>query len=253
MTKIALLGAGGKMGVRLATNLKDTRFDVDHVEVSEAGRARLLDAIGAETYATVFSFVESQHEKGLFWAGSDDGLIHISKDGGQSWQNVTPEGLADWTMISMIEQSPHDPATVYVAATRYKLDDYQPYLYKTSDYGQTWQKITNGIREDDFTRVLREDPAQRGLLYVGTETGIYISFDDGANWRRMGGNFPVVPVYDMQRKLDDLVVATHGRSFWILDDLGPLQQSGGEPELDALKIFQPKPAYKFTSATGAAT
>ena len=154
-----------------------TRADPETLKPS--GGAINLDAIGAETYATVFSFVESQHEKGVMWAGSDDGLIHISRNDGQTWENVTPSDLLDFTMISMIEQSPHDAATVYVAATRYKNDDYAPYLYRTNDYGVSWEKIVNGIRDDDFTRVIREDPKRQGLLYAGTETGIYVSFDSG--------------------------------------------------------------------------
>ncbi|MGB0386070.1 MAG: VPS10 domain-containing protein, partial [Ardenticatenaceae bacterium] len=220
-----------------------TRADPETLKPS--GGPIHLDAIGAETYATVFSFVESQHQKGLFWAGSDDGLIHISKDGGQSWQNVTPEGLPEWTMISMIEQSPHDPATVYVAGTRYKLDDYQPYLYKTSDYGQTWHKITNGIPENDFTRAIREDPKRQGLLYVGTETGLYISFNGGDSWQAFQLNLPVTPIYDLLIKENDLVVATHGRSFWILDDITPLHSlSGGVYDSEA-HLFAPRATYRL--------
>jgi photosystem II stability/assembly factor-like uncharacterized protein len=198
------------------------------------------DAIGAETYATVFAFAESPHEKGVLWAGSDDGLIHISKDGGQNWTNITPPDLPEWALISTIELSPHAAATAYVAATRYKLDDYHPYLYKTTDYGQTWQKITDGIAEDDFTRVIREDPAQPGFLYAGTETGLYRSSDAGASWQRFQLNLPVAPIHDLQVKDNDLIIATHGRSFWVLDDLTPLyQMRDGLAEADA-HLFKPR-------------
>ena len=171
------------------------------------------DASGAEHYATVYAFVESSHEPGVFWAGSDDGLIHISRDGGQRWENITPPDLLEWSLISNIEASPHDPATAYVAVTRYKLDDYQPYLYKTDDYGETWRIINGSFPDGEITRVIREDPVRSGLLYVGTETGIYVSLDDGANWHRLQNNLPVVPVYDLKIKDGDLVAGTHGRSF----------------------------------------
>ena len=182
------------------------------------------DASGAETYCTVFSFVESPHEKGVFWAGTDDGLVHISRDGGTSWQNVTPPDLEEWTRVDMIEVSPHDPATAYMSGTRYKFDDNRPFLFKTSDYGQSWVSITGNLSPDDFTRCIREDTERPGMLYVGTETGAYVSYDDGGTWQSMRGNLPVVPVYDLVIKDDDLVAATHGRSFWIMDGLSLLRQ-----------------------------
>jgi photosystem II stability/assembly factor-like uncharacterized protein len=184
------------------------------------------DAIGAETYATVFALAESPHQQGVLWAGSDDGLIHISRDAGASWSNITPPDLPEWTMMSCIELSPHDPASAYVAGTRYKLDDYQPYLYKTEDYGQSWRRINDGIRADDFTRVIRVDPARPGLLYAGTETGVYISFDDGGSWQPFQLNLPVAPVHDLLIKDNDLIAGTHGRSIWVLDDITPLHQVG---------------------------
>jgi photosystem II stability/assembly factor-like uncharacterized protein len=225
-----------------------TRHDATKLEPS--GGPITKDTTGAEHYCTIFAFAESPHERGVFWSGSDDGLIHLSRDGGQTWDNVTPKDLPDWTLISMIEASPHHPATAYVAATRYKLDDVQPYLFKTSDYGRTWQKITHGIPAHDFTRVIREDPARRGLLYAGTETGVYVSFDDGASWQSLRQNLPAVPVYDLVIKDHDLVAATHGRSFWILDDLAPLHQMA-EPMLDKpAHLFTPRPSLRVPPPMG---
>ena len=211
----------------------------DQAKLVASGGPLTLDTSGAEHYGTVFSFVESPHEPGVFWAGTDDGLIHISKDSGQSWTNITPSDLPEWTLISLIEASPHDPATAYVAATRYKLDDYDPYLYKTSDYGQSWQKIDT-FPHREITRAIREDPARQGLLYVGTETGIFVSFDDGANWQSLRQNLPVVPVYDLVIKNNDLVVATHGRAFWILDDLTPLHALADSVADAPAHLFKPR-------------
>jgi photosystem II stability/assembly factor-like uncharacterized protein len=199
-----------------------TRNDPDKLQPT--GGPVNKDAIGAETYCTVFALAESPHEQGVLWAGSDDGLVHLSRDGGSSWTNITPPELPEWSMISIIEPSPFDKATAYVAATRYKLDDYRPYLFKTTDYGATWIRIDSGIPEHDFTRVVRADPRRQGLLFCGTETGVYVSFDDGASWRRFQLNLPVTPIHDLLIKDDDLVAATHGRSFWILDDLTPLRE-----------------------------
>lgn len=182
------------------------------------------DAVGAEHFATVFSFAESPHEAGVLWAGSDDGLIHISKDAGANWENITPPDLPEWTMINMIECSPHDKATTYVTATRYKNDDYAPYVYKTTDYGQNWTSITDGITDDHFTRAIREDPNREGLLYLGTEFGLYVSFNGGNSWESFQLNLPITPIYDLKVKNNDLIVGTHGRAFWILDDLTILHQ-----------------------------
>jgi len=203
------------------------------------------DNTGIEWYATIFAFAESPVQKGLFWAGSDDGMVHISRDGAESWQDVTPEGFPDFTLVSIIEPSSHEPGTAYLAANRYKLDDLTPYLFKTTDYGASWNLITNGIGAEDFTRVIREDPTQPGLLYAGSETGLYISFNDGDSWRRWESNFPVVPVRDMVVKNDDLVIATHGRSFWIFDDLAVVRQSAAGVLTDAVRLFKPEDAYRF--------
>ena len=220
-----------------------TRNDPDKLKPSGGPITR--DNTGAEVYCTIFALAESPLQAGLFWAGSDDGLVHITRDGGETWQNVTPPDLPEWALISIIDASPHEPGAAYLAATRYKLDDNTPYLYKTTDFGQTWTRITSGIPAHDFTRVIREDPNRRGLLYVGTETGLYVSFDDGANWRRLGGNLPVVPIYDFVIKGVELVVATHGRSFWILDDLTPLHQLAAESATGPVHLFQPKPALRL--------
>ncbi|MCY3832478.1 MAG: glycosyl hydrolase [Chloroflexi bacterium] len=182
------------------------------------------DAVGAEHYATVYTLAESPHEPGVIWAGSDDGLLHITRDHGENWTEITSPGLGEWSMFTMIEPSPHDPATAYVTATRYKNDDYAPYVFKTTDYGASWTLIVAGVAGDHFCRVLREDPEREGLLYLGTEFGLYVSFDAGESWQRFQLNLPIAPIYDLKIKGTDLVVATHGRSFWILDDVGVLRQ-----------------------------
>jgi photosystem II stability/assembly factor-like uncharacterized protein len=201
------------------------------------------DNTGAEAYGTIFAFVESPHERGFFWAGTDDGRIHTS-EGGKEWQEVSIPGL-ERALISIIEVSPHDAATAYVAATRYKHDDFAPYIYKTSDYGRTWTKITDGIPDTEFTRVVREDPNRKGLLYAGTETSLYVSFDDGASWQRFQANLPVCPIHDVIVKGTDLIAATHGRSFWILDDLTPLHQLSDEILGQEAHLFQPRATSRF--------
>ena len=207
------------------------------------------DTSGAEHYCTLYTFEESPHEPGVLWAGSDDGLVHLSRDGGQSWRNVTPPDLPEWAFIRTVEPSPHEPDTLYLAATRYKLDDPAPYLYKTADYGESWQAITGSedglaIPRDDFVRVIRADPGCRGVLYAGTETGLHVSLDDGATWRRWHSNFPVTPVYDLKVEGTDLVVATHGRSFWILDDLTPLHRAAAAGA-DPVGLYAPRRAWRL--------
>jgi len=225
-----------------------TRNDPDKQLIS--GGEVTKDSGAAEVYCTVYSFVESPHEPGVLWAGSDDGLVHVSKDAGKSWEDVTPSEIPPFTMIHTIEASPHDPAAVYVAATGYKNDDNRPMLFKTGDYGKTWRKITDGIPEYDFTRVVREDPGRRGLLYTGTETGVYVSVDDGESWQSLKGNLPVVPVYDLDVKEGDLVAGTHGRSFWILDDVSPLHQITDEIARASIHLLRPRDTYRLLSQSG---
>ena len=203
-----------------------TRNDATKMELK--GGPITLEGADAEVYCTVYAFAESPIERDLLWAGTDDGLVHVSRDGGVIWTNVTPPTMPEWTMVHSIDPSPHDAATAYVAATRFKSDDFRPYLYKTNDYGETWQEINSGIPDDDFTRVVREDPARRGLLYCGTESGVYVSANDGESWESLQCNLPVVPIHDLVVKDGDLVAGTHGRSIWIMDDLSPLHQQAGE-------------------------
>jgi photosystem II stability/assembly factor-like uncharacterized protein len=203
------------------------------------------EAYGPEWYGTIFSFAESPAKAGVLWAGSDDGYVHVSKDGGENWTNVTPPDLPEFALVSIIDPSPHDAGAAYVAATRYKLQDHRPYLYKTADFGQTWTKITGGIPENDFTRVIREDPERKGLLYAGTETGAYVSLDDGAHWQSLRLNLPVVPVHDLVVKKGDLVAATHGRSFWILDNVALLHQLDSQALSEAVHLFRPRTTIRF--------
>ncbi|HEY7419009.1 MAG TPA: hypothetical protein VH593_27760, partial [Ktedonobacteraceae bacterium] len=225
-----------------------TRNDSSRLEAS--GGPITKDNTGAEYYGTVFAFAESPCQRGLFWAGSDDGLIHLSRDDGQNWEQVTPQGLPEWALISIIEPSPSDPAVAYVAATCYKLDDFTPYLYKTQDYGKTWSKITSGIAANDFTRVIRADPVRSGLLFAGTETGVYVSFDDGALWQPLQLNLPVVPIHDMIIKDSDLVAATHGRAFWVLDDITPLREINEQAQKSTIYLYTPRPAIRFRTLGG---
>ncbi len=203
------------------------------------------DNTTVEYYCTIFAALESPHEPGVFWCGSDDGLLHLSRDGGKTWNRVTPPDLPEWSMINSLEAHPTEKGGLYLAATRYKLDDFKPYLYKTTDYGKTWTKIVNGIAEDHFTRVIRADPKRPGLLYAGTESGMYVSFDDGRRWQRFQMNLPIVPITDLAIKDDDLVVATQGRSFWVLDDLTPLHQYQPELVQKPMHLFQPRSVHRL--------
>jgi photosystem II stability/assembly factor-like uncharacterized protein len=202
------------------------------------------DNTSVEFYDTVFTIAESLLQKDLLWAGTDDGLIHVSRDGGKNWANVTPKGIPEWSLVSLIEASPHDAATAYAAVDTHKLDDFKPYIFKTTDFGKSWTKITSGIPDGAYTHAVREDPVRKNLLYAGTETGIYVSFDGGAKWQSLQLNLPNSPIHDLIVKNDDLVVATHGRSFWILDDLTPLRAASAQAATDAV-LYKPRLTYRL--------
>jgi photosystem II stability/assembly factor-like uncharacterized protein len=220
-----------------------TRNDPSTLGVS--GGPITQDNTGAEVYGTIFSLEESCHEPGVMWAGSDDGLVHLSRDGGASWNNVTPADLPEWSLITSIEVSPSNPAGAYLCATRYKHDDLRPYLYKTADFGRTWVAMTGGIPEVEFTRVVRSDPACPGLLFAGTETGLYVSFNDGEIWESFQSNLPVTPVYDLVVKDEEIIVATHGRSFWVLDDISPLRRLVDADIAGDVHLFEPRAAPRI--------
>ncbi len=203
------------------------------------------EAYGPEWYATIFAFAESPVQPGLLWAGSDDGYVQVSRDDGRRWDNVSIPDLPEFAMISILEPSAHDAGTAYIAATRYKLSDHRPYLYRTTDYGQSWTEITSGIPENDFTRVIREDPDRPGLLYAGTERSVYVSFNAGDEWQPLGLNLPLVPVHDLALRNGDLIAATHGRSFWILDNVALLHQLAEARDLGSVHLFRPRDATRF--------
>jgi photosystem II stability/assembly factor-like uncharacterized protein len=211
-----------------------------------AGTPWMGEYFGQEIFSTIRRMAESPHEQGTVWVGSDDGLVHLTRDAGETWKNVTPPNLPELAAVYEIEPSPHDPATAYIAMTRYRTaNDYSPYLLRTGDYGKTWTWISESFPEGEITRTIREDPVRKGLLFVGTETGVFVSIDDGAEWRRLNLNLPRVRVDDIKLKNADLVIATHGRGFWILDDIGPLRQYS--PELAAKKahLFEIEPHTRF--------
>jgi len=220
-----------------------TRNDVAKQVASGGSIAH--DVTGVEVYDTIFALAESPTEPGVMWAGSDDGLVHVTRDGTKTWQNVTPKGMPEWIRVNAIDVSAREKGTAYVAATMYQFDDFRPYLYKTGDYGRTWKKIDSGIPDGAFTRVVREDPARAGLLYCGTERGLYVSFDDGGSWHSFQRNLPAVPITDLTVKNGDLVVATQGRAFWILDDLGAVRQWNDRIASESAYLFPPRPAVRI--------
>jgi len=220
-----------------------TRNDKSKQNVS--GGDITLDDSGTEYYDTIFALAESPITKGLLWVGTDDGLIRLTQDEGKTWTNVTPKDMPEWSRVSQIDLSPFDAGTAYVAVDRHQFDDLKPYIFKTSDYGKTWTKLGQGIPDTTFVRVVREDPKKKGLLYAGTEEGVYVSFNDGANWRPLKLNLPTVPVHDLVIKNNDLVVATHGRAFWILDDISPLRQYSEEINHKETFLYTPSTAYRI--------
>ncbi len=217
----------------------------DKSKQKPSGGPITLDITAVEYYDTVFTLAESPKQKGLLWAGTDDGLIHVTHDDGGQWQNVTPKDMPAWSMVSLIEASPHDAATAYAAIDRHKLDDFKPLIYKTHDSGKTWSRIVTGIPDGAYVRAVREDPVRKGLLYAGTELGVYASVDDGAHWQPLQLNLPTVPVHDLAIKDNDLVAATHGRSFWILDDLSPLRQAADAVGTGDFHLFRPAEAIRL--------
>jgi photosystem II stability/assembly factor-like uncharacterized protein len=202
------------------------------------------DITSVEYYDTIFALAESPKQKGMIWAGTDDGLVHVTTDDGQHWANVSPKA-PEWSTIDLIEPSPHDANTAYVAIDRHKLDDLKPYIFKTTDAGKTWSAITTGIPEGANVHAVREDPKRRGLLYAGTELGVFVSFDDGAHWQPLQLNLPVSPIHDLVVKDDDLVVATHGRSFWVLDDITPLRQVNAQSAQQDAILYAPQVALRL--------
>uniref|UniRef100_A0A832I2W2 Glycosyl hydrolase n=1 Tax=Eiseniibacteriota bacterium TaxID=2212470 RepID=A0A832I2W2_UNCEI len=220
----------------------------DPTKLGPSGGPITKDNTSVEYYCTIFALAESPLRKGVLWAGTDDGRIHVTEDGGGAWRDVTPRGLPEWSQVNALEASPHDPGTAYAAVVRYKLDDFRPYVYATRDYGRTWTRLVNGLPPDAFVRVVREDPARKGLLYAGTETGVFVSFDGGARWQGLQLNLPVTPVTDLVVAGDDLVAATQGRAFWCLDDLGPLRQLAADPRADAVRLYTPDTAVRLGGA-----
>ena len=203
------------------------------------------DNTGVEYYGTIFAVAEVPNEDGVIYTGSDDGLVHITKNGGKNWENITPKGMPEWMMINCIEINPHKKGGAYVVGTKYKSGDYRPYIYATENYGKSWRKITTGIQQEDFTRALRADPKRKGLLYAGTERGMYISFNDGKSWDKFQLNLPIVPITDLTIKEDNLIAATQGRSLWIIDDLTPLHQLNTTLTNSDFFIYKPKASYRM--------
>jgi hypothetical protein len=201
------------------------------------------DNTGVETYATVFTIAPSAKDGNVVWAGSDDGYVHVTRNGGTSWKNVTPKGIADYARISLIEASPFRAGTAYVAANRYQQDDFKPYVFRTDDYGETWTPIITGVDANDFARAIREDPKREKLLYLGTEHGVYVSFDDGAKWESLRQNLPDTPVHDIAVEERDLVIATHGRGFYVMDNIAALRQ-GGIQTTENLHLYKPEDALR---------
>jgi len=201
------------------------------------------DNTGVETYATVFTIAPSARDANVIWAGSDDGYVQVTRNGGTSWKNVTPKALGDFARISLIEASPFRAGTAYVAANRYQQDDFKPYVFRTDDYGETWTSITTGVGANDFARAIREDVKRPKLLYLGTEHGVYVSFDDGANWQSLRQNLPDTPVHDIAVEERDLVIATHGRGFYVMDNISPLRQ-GGLPATSTFQLYKPEDARR---------
>jgi photosystem II stability/assembly factor-like uncharacterized protein len=216
----------------------------DPKTLGDSGGPITKDQNGPEIYGTIFTIAPSWQEPETIWTGSDDGLAYITRDGGKNWQNITPKDIPEFNRISMIDASPHDAGTAYLSAKRYQLDDRKPYIYRTHDYGKTWTKIVTGLPDNDYVHVTRVDPRKKGLLYAGTEHGLYVSFDDGDHWQSLRLNLPDTQVSDLVLKDDDIVIATHGRSFWVLDRAALLQQLSPSVLASAVHLFKPDEAVR---------
>ncbi len=220
------------------TKISDDLTRNDKSKQQPSGGSLTKDITSVEYYDTVFALAESPLKEGTIWAGSDDGLIHVTTDDGKTWSNVTPH-MPEWSTVDAIEASPFDANTAYASIDRHKLDDFKPYIFRTTDLGKTWTTLVTGIPDNAYVHAVREDPKKRGLLYAGTERGVYVSFDNGAHWQPLQLNLPPTPIHDLVVKDDDLVVATHGRSFWVLDDLTPVRQAKDESAQADFVLYQP--------------
>ncbi len=216
----------------------------DKSKQQDSGGPITKDQYTVEYYDVIFALAESPKQQGVLWAGTDDGLVQLTRDDGKTWSNVTPKGFPEWAMVSLIEPSPFDAATAYVAVDAHKLDNFKPYIFKTSDFGKTWTLTTTGLPDNSYVHAVHEDPKRKGLLYAGTETGIWVSFDDGSHWQSLQLNLPPTPIHDMVIHDDDLTAATHGRSFWVLDDLSPLRQVSASIAAEDAHLFTPKTALR---------
>ncbi|QNM85528.1 glycosyl hydrolase [Polaribacter pectinis] len=222
----------------------------DPKTLKSSGGPITQDNTGVEYYGTIFAATESPFEAGLIWTGSDDGLVHVSKNNGDSWDNVTPKKMPEWMMINCIEVDPFTKGGAYIVGTKYKSGDYKPYIYKTENYGKSWKLIVDGIENEAFTRALRADPKRKDLLYAGTEKGMYISFNDGKSWESFQQNLPIVPITDLAIKNDNLIAATQGRSLWIIDDLTPIHQLNSSTLKEEIVLYKPKNAYNMSGGNG---
>jgi len=216
----------------------------DKSKQQDSGGPLTKDQYTVEYYDTVFTLAESPKQEGVLWAGTDDGLIQLTHDGSKNWSNVTPKDVPEWAMISLIEASPFDAGTAYAAVDAHKLDNFKPYIFKTTDFGKTWTKIITGLPDNSYVHAVREDPKRKGLLYAGTETAIWVSFNGGGNWQPLQLNLPNTPIHDIIVHDDDLVAATHGRSFWVLDDISPLRQAAASIAAEDAHLFTPRTAWR---------
>jgi photosystem II stability/assembly factor-like uncharacterized protein len=222
----------------------------DKSKQQSAGGPITKDNTSVEYYDTIFCIAPSPLQHGQIWVGSDDGLIHLTRDGGKHWENVTPKDMPEWSKVSLIDASPFAAGAAYAAVDRSKSDDFKPYIYKTTDFGKTWARINDGIPDGSFIHAVREDPGHKGLLFAGTEMGVYVSFDDGGHWQALKMNLPTVPVHDLMVKGNDLVIATHGRAFWSLDDINPLRLLSAQVESEPAHLFEPAVAYRASFGGG---